>query len=201
MKSPGGELGFDSCTGILLRSLQFVVGFKSCFGFFLILTHCPFVTCYINPLSHIFISLHVVDRKARILCHTGARHPCARRVCQSRAITLSVYDRTLQYTGDSTARAQVRHLLYCSTLLWYTFRILKLKLDPIFNLLHSMPATYPSFRIPPLEMSRPVRAQIPVDVQARLEVQRFARLPFLRVLLHLSLDIVRATGALETLQR
>ena len=59
--------------------------------------------------------------------------------------------------------------------------------------------SYPSFRVPPFEMSRSIRTQIPMEMQAWLELQTLARLHFLGMLLHFSLDVSRSTSALKIL--
>ena len=62
-----------------------------------------------------------------------------------------------------------------------------------------MSASYPSFRVPPLEMSGSARTQVPMNVQARFEFQALARPPLLSMLLHLSLNVLGPASAFQIL--
>ena len=62
-----------------------------------------------------------------------------------------------------------------------------------------MSASDPSFRVPPLEMSGSACTQIPMNVQARLEIQALARPPSLSMLLHLLLNVLGPASALQIL--
>ena len=59
--------------------------------------------------------------------------------------------------------------------------------------------SYPSFRVPPFEMSSSIRTQVSMKMQAWLELQALARLHFLGMLLHFSLNVFRSTSALKIL--
>ena len=58
---------------------------------------------------------------------------------------------------------------------------------------------YSSFRVPPLKVPRSIRTQVSMNMQAWLKLLALARLHFLAMLLHFSLDISQATSALEIL--
>ena len=59
--------------------------------------------------------------------------------------------------------------------------------------------SYPSFRVPPFKMPRSIRTHVSMKMQAWLELQALARLHFLGMLLHFSLDVFRSTSALKIL--
>ena len=64
-----------------------------------------------------------------------------------------------------------------------------------------MSTPYSTFRVPPSKMSRSIRTQVSMKMQAWLELQAVARLHFLGMLLHSSLDVFRSTSALKILDR